>query len=141
MSLEHTDLQDFAERYTAAWCSQDPERVAGFYSPDGRLSINGGVASVGREAIAEAARGFMMIFPDMRVRMDRILIEGERAEFHWTLMGTSSGPGGSGQRVCISGFEEWKFGEDGLIAESHGTFDNQEFQRQLEHGVREAKGR
>jgi len=141
MSLDQTDLQDFAERYTAAWCSQDPRNVARFYSPNGWLSINGGAASVGRDAIAEAARGFMMMFPDMRVRKDRILIEGERAEFHWTLMGTNSGPGGSGQRVCISGFEEWKFGEDGLIAESRGTFDNQEFQRQLEGGVREAKGR
>jgi len=138
MSLEQTDLQDFAERYTAAWCSQNPASVAAFYSPNGSLSINGGAASVGRSAVAETARGFMMMFPDMRVRMDSILTEGDRAEYHWTLIGTNSGPGGTGRRVCISGFEAWIFGDDRLIAESRGTFDKDEFQRQLEHGVGEA---
>ncbi len=138
MSLEQIDLQDFAERYTAAWCSQNPASVAAFYSPSGSLIINGGAASVGRSAVAEAARGFMMMFPDMRVRMDSILTEGDRVEYHWTLVGTNSRPGGTGRRVCISGFEAWKFGADKLIAESRGTFDNDEFQRQLEHGVGEA---
>ncbi|HLW98140.1 MAG TPA: ester cyclase [Candidatus Acidoferrales bacterium] len=132
MSLEQMDLQDFAVRYTVAWCSQNPASVAAFYSPNGSLSINGGAASVGRSAIAEAARGFMMMFPDMRVRMDSILTEGDRVEYHWTLVGTNSGPGGTGRRVCISGFESWKFGDDRLIAESRGTFDKDEFQRQLE---------
>lgn len=138
MTLEQIDLQDFARRYTAAWCSQNPASVAAFYSPSGSLSINGGAASVGRSAIAEAARGFMMMFPDMRVRMDSILTEGDRAEYHWTLTGTNSGPGGTGRRVCISGSESWRFGDDGLIAESRGNFDQDEFQRQLQHGVGEA---
>ena len=141
MSLQQTDLQDFAERYTAAWCSQNPASVAAFYSPNGSLSINGSAASVGRTAVTEAARGFMIMFPDMRVRMDSILTEGERAEYHWTLIGTNSGPGGTGRRVCISGFEAWKFGDDSLIAESRGTFDKDEFQRQLEHGVGETGAR
>jgi predicted ester cyclase len=141
MSLEQIDLQDFAERYTAAWCSQNPASVAAFYSPNGSLSINGGASSVGRSAIAETARGFMMMFPDMRVRMDSILTEGDRAEYHWTLIGTNNGPGGTGRRVCISGFEAWKFGDDRLIAESRGTFDKDEFQRQVQHGVGETGAR
>ena len=33
---------DFAQRYTAAWCSQDPASVAALYAPDGSLTINGG---------------------------------------------------------------------------------------------------
>jgi hypothetical protein len=41
--------------------------------------------------------------------------------------------------VRFSGFEEWKIGEDGLIAESQGQFDNAEYQRQLEHGVEESR--
>ncbi len=45
-------VQDFAIRYTAAWSSQDPARVASFYAEDGSLTINGGEPSVGREAIA-----------------------------------------------------------------------------------------
>ena len=61
-------LREFARRYTAAWCSQDPASVAGFFSPDGSLTINRGTPSVGRGEITEAARGFMTAFPDLMVR-------------------------------------------------------------------------
>jgi uncharacterized protein (TIGR02246 family) len=128
-------LREFAERYTEAWCSQDPERVAAHYEPDGSLTINDGVPAVGRTAITEAARSFMDAFPDMQVLMDDLRVDGERAEYHWTLVGTNTGPGGTGQSVRISGFEEWTLGEGGLIAASLGHFDQADYDRQLEHGV------
>ena len=77
----------------------------------------------------------MFAFPDIRVLMDALRLDGERAEFHWTLIATNIGPGGTGQNVRISGFEEWTIGEDGLIAASLGHFDQAEYDRQLEHGV------
>jgi hypothetical protein len=45
------------------------------------------------------------------------------------------GPGGAGHKVCISGFEKWRIGSDGLIASSHGHFDSAEYRRQLEQGI------
>ena len=128
-------LRDVARRYTDAWCSQDPARVADSYAPDGSLTINEGPPSVGRAAITETARSFMVAFPDMQVLMDDLLLEGESVEYHWTLVGTNTGPGGTGRRVRISGFEEWTFGDDGLIAASLGHYDQAEYERQLEHGV------
>ena len=128
-------LRDFARRYTEAWCSQDPARVADSYAPDGSLTINEGPPSVGRAAITETARSFMVAFPDMQVLMDDLLLEGESVEYHWTLVGTNTGPGGTGRRVRINGFEEWTFGDDGLIAASLGHYDQAEYERQLEHGV------
>jgi hypothetical protein len=124
-------LLDLARRYTAAWCSQNPASVAAFYSPDGSLRINGGLPAVGRKAIADAAQEFMTAFPDMQVLMDDLVIQDGLPRFHWTLIGTNTGPGGTGHRVRISGFEEWKIGADGLIAASLGTFDNADYQRQL----------
>jgi len=126
---------DFARRYTEAWCSQDPASVAEHYAPEGSLTINGGPPSVGRAAITEAARSFMVAFPDMRVLMDDLLFQNDGIEYHWTLVGTNTGPGGTGNRVRIAGFEEWTFGDDGLIAESQGHYDQAEYDRQLEHGV------
>lgn len=127
-------LRAFADRYTAAWCSQDASRVAASFSPNATLTINGD-ACVGREAITAAAQGFMSAFPDMVVAMDDLLLEGERVVYKWTLTGTNTGPGGTGKRVRISGFEEWQFGDDGLIVDSRGHFDSADYQRQLEHGV------
>ena len=76
------------------------------------------------------------------------------------MIGTNTGPGGTGSRVRISGYELWKIdngaggsratwtgkperldeqgGEsinNGLIAESKGRFDSGEYERQLKHGV------
>jgi hypothetical protein len=69
--------------------------------------------------------------------MDDILVKGDRAEYCWTLIGTNTRPGGTGHRVRISGFEVWKIGEDGLIAESQGHFDSAAYQRQFLQGLTE----
>jgi hypothetical protein len=90
--------------------------VAQHYASEGSLTINDGEPSVGRPAITEAARSFMVAFPDMRVLMDDLIERESGVEYHWTLVGTNTGPGGTGNRVRISGFEEWTIGDDGLIA-------------------------
>ena len=137
--LEPDHLIDFAERYTAAWCSQNAATVAAFFSPTGSLCINGGVPAVGRPAITEAAQAFMSAFPDLEVTMDRIILQDKRAVYHWTLSGANRGPGGTGRRVHISGFEVWKFGDDGLIVESLGNFDSANYQQQVGHGTETAR--
>jgi len=124
-------LLDFAQRYTSAWCSQDPERVAAFFAPGGSQTINGGTPAAGRAAIAEQARSYMAAFPDLQVSMDDLVARDDVVEYHWTLRGTSS----AGKRVEISGVEEWTFGDGGLIASSQGRYDQAEYERQLEHGV------
>jgi predicted ester cyclase len=66
--------------------------------------------------------------------MDDVVLQGDRAVYHWTFAGTNTGPGGTGQPVRFSGFEVWQIGADGLIAESQGHFDEVSYQRQLKHG-------
>jgi predicted ester cyclase len=132
---EPKQVHVLAERYTAAWCSRNPSRVADYYAANGSLRVNGGLPAVGREAITEVAQGFMTAFPDMKVLMDGLLVQGERAVYSWTLVGTNTGPGGTGHRVRISGFEVWQIGGDGLIAESRGYFDSAAYRSQLERGV------
>lgn len=125
------DLQSFAQRYTAAWCSHNAASVAAFFAPDSSLTINGGTPSVGRAAITAAAQSFMTDFPDLRVTMNSVSVEGELSIYRWTLDGHNTGPGGNGAHVRISGFEEWRIGDDGLIARSLGHFDTADYQRQI----------
>ena len=129
--METARFEDFAARYAAAWSSGDPAAVAQFFAPEGSLAINGAAPAIGRAAISDAARGFMTAFPDLRVSFERLVVHLDRVEFHWTLAGSNTGPGGTGNRVRISGSESWKFGPDGLIAESEGRFDAAEYQRQI----------
>jgi len=127
----------FAKRYAEAWCSQNPESVVAFFAENGSLRVNDGPPAVGRAAIAEVARGFMRDLPDMIVTMDDMTNETDAMTFHWTLTGTNTGPGGTGKRLRISGYELWKIDNDGLIAESKGHFDGAEYERQLKLGVDE----
>jgi len=127
------ELRDFAAHYTPGWCSQSPERVAAFFSPDGSLRVNDDPAAVGRN------------YPGRAVVRDSIsrsigddgclLLRGGVVEYHWTLVGTNTGLGGTGRRVRISGSETWWFGSDGLIVSSQGRFDVPEYHRQLQEGI------
>ncbi len=69
--------------------------MAEHYDEQGSLVINGDTPSVGRAAITEAARSFMTVFPDMQVLMDDPVVRDEAIEYHWTLIGTNTGPGGT----------------------------------------------
>ena len=133
--MSSAGLNDFAARYTAAWCSQDAASVAACFAETGVLQINDGAPAVGRTAITVAAQEFMTTFPDMIVVMDRLREVGDIIEWHWTMTGTNSGPGGTGKAVRFSGYEALGLDADGLIREALGHFDEAEYQRQLQHGV------
>jgi predicted ester cyclase len=137
---DRAELDKFAQRYAKAWCSQNPESVAAFFAERGSISINNGPPAVGRTAIAGEAQAFMTTFPDMIVTFDRLEPRGDRTAFHWTLTGTNTGPGGTGKRVRISGYELWKIDNDGLIGDSLGHFDTAEYDRQLKHGIDVGRG-
>jgi hypothetical protein len=124
-------LRDFATRYAAAWSSHEAAGVASFFAPGGSLRVNAGAPAVGRPAIAGVAQAFMTALPDLRVQLDDVSPHGPLSIFRWTLVGTNSGPGGTGRPVRISGYEEWRFSNEGLIAESLGHFDEADYQRQL----------
>jgi nuclear transport factor 2 (NTF2) superfamily protein len=131
MALDQARVRDLARSYTNAWCSHDPARVAAHYVPGGTIAINDGEPT----EVTEVARSFISAFPDIEVFMDDLVFKDETVEYHWTFTGTNTGPSGTGNPVRISGFEEWTFGDDGLVVESRGQYDQDEYDRQLEHGA------
>jgi nuclear transport factor 2 (NTF2) superfamily protein len=132
---EHQDeLLDFAHAYTEAWNSGDPEQVANCYTQDGRLTINGGTPYENRAGVVAAAQGFMQAFPDLELLFDGLEPAGDRIRYHWTLIGTNTGPEGTGRRVEISGYEAWILSEEGLIQDSLGHYDAEDYARQLREG-------
>lgn len=131
MTHDQERVRELARSYTDAWCSRDPARVAEHFAPGGTIAINGGEPT----AAADVARSFISAFPDIEVFMDDVVFKDETVEYHWTFTGTNTGPGGTGKWVRISGFEEWTLDDDGLVAESQGHYDQDEYDRQLQHGA------
>jgi hypothetical protein len=64
-----------------------------------------------------------------------LTFEDGRIQYHWTFRGTNTAPGGTGNRVDFGGFESWRLDGEGLVADSLGNFDAEEYRRQLEAGV------
>ncbi len=124
MTHARDDVREFARSYTEAWCSRDPGRIAGHFVPGGTIAVNGGEPA----PAAEVAQSFIDAFPDIQVFMDDVVVKEKTVEYHWTFTGTSAD---TGRAVRISGFEEWTLGDDGLVVESLGRYDEDEYDRQL----------
>ena len=129
-------LWDLAVRCAKAWSSQDPQGVASCYEENGQQSINNGPPAVGRKRLAEVVASYMEAFPDLQVSLDQLLVAGNAAFFVWTLTGTNSGPGGTGNTVRVSGVEVWEMGESGLIMQSRGYYDSDSYDRQLQRKIK-----
>ena len=130
MAHDQARIREFARSYTDAWCSHDPKRGADHFVSGGTIAINGGEPT----EVTEVARSFIEAFPDIQVFMDDVVFNDETVAYHWTFTVTNIGPGGTGRAMRITGFEEWTFGDDGLVAVSRGGYDQDEYDRQLEHG-------
>jgi uncharacterized protein (TIGR02246 family) len=137
--MDMTELTEFGTRYAKAWSSQDPALFASFYAENGSLVINDGKPSVGRAAVEQTAREFMTAFPDMLVKMVDVRWDGDHAIFRWHWTGTNTGPGGTGNSVDMTGYEEWSIDANNLILQSRGHLDEAEYQRQLHAGMQEGK--
>ncbi len=129
------DLNIFGKSYAQAWCSQRPDFVSLFYAENGSLTVNNGMPAVGRDEISKVAESFMTAFPDIIVSMDSLVKTTDGVKFHWTFTGTNTGANGTGNKVKINGAELWQLDDEGLIKESNGRFDAEEYDRQLKYGV------
>ena len=122
---------EFGQKYTDAWNSKVPEKMASFYAEDGTLTVNNGTPAVGREQLAQTAKSYMDAFPDLELTMDSLIKENETYRYYWTFKGTNTGPNGTGNEVDFSGYEEWTINDQGLVQKSIGKYNADEYTSQL----------
>lgn len=132
MPLNPETIRTMALAYTDAWCARSGEKVASFFDEHATSIINRGEPTIGRAAIAEAMGAYFIEFPDLVLRMDDLRSGGDQAIYLWTLEGTSSGPGGTGNFVRIAGWQNWLLSDDMLIVRADGGYDAQDYERQIQ---------
>ena len=128
---EYDKMVEHGQKYTDAWNSKQPEKMASFYAENGMLTVNNGTPAVGRKRLAETAQSYMEAFPDMELTMDSLTVGEGTYRYYWTFIGTNTGQGGTGNKVDFSGFEEWTMNDQGLVQKSIGTYDAVQYERQL----------
>ena len=130
---DYEKMVNFGKDYTSAWNSKDPAKVASFYAIDGTLTVNQGTPAEGREALTNLVNSYMEAFPDMELTMDSLVADGGTYKYHWRFIGTNTGPGGTGNKVDFSGFEQWTMNKEGLVQTSIGEYDADDYNRQLKY--------
>ena len=81
-----------------------------------------------------SARQLRAAFPDLVVKVDRIIAEGDMVALHWSSSGTNTvavpGFPGQGKRATVDGISFFRFA-DGKIVEEWSTYDNLTILKQL----------
>ena len=135
MHLKAANILEMAKAYTDAWCSRSGEQVASFFEENAESIINAGTPTIGRAAIADAMGAFFSEFPDLVLKMDDLRCGGNQAIYLWTLEGTNSGPGGTGNFVRIPGWQNWTLSSDLMIVKADGGYDAEEYDQQIREGI------
>jgi steroid delta-isomerase-like uncharacterized protein len=108
------------------------EDYAKSHAPDFVANSEGGKASL--EQDMAAAREQRKALPDMRVKVNNIVAEGDLVSVYWTASGTNTAAGwgipATGKSVSVHGMTLFRF-ERGLIQEEWSVFNMYSIMKQL----------
>lgn len=102
------EFKDFAEKYAAAWSTQNINAILSFFSEDCLYEdIALGAVNSGKGQLEAFLRGTFAAIPDFRIEQKAILSSGDRAASEWIMSGTQTGafPGipARGKRFSVRG--------------------------------------
>ena len=90
--MDGEKLQEFIDRYNAAWNDHDIETIVSMHTDDSVFEnhVTGDV-NVGRGAIRRAISGIFSVFPDLTFETRRAYIRDDLVVQEWTARGTHEG--------------------------------------------------
>ena len=90
--MEGAELQEFIDRYNAAWNDHDVAAIVSMHTEDSVFEnhVTGDV-NVGREQIGKAITGIFSVFPDLSFEGRRTYIREDLVVQEWTARGTHEG--------------------------------------------------
>ena len=137
--MDGPELQEFINRYNAAWNGHDVEAIVSMHTEDSVFEnhVTGDV-NVGREQIARAIEGIFSVFPDLSFETRRAYVREDLVVQEWTARGTHEGmmtrsgievpP--TGRKVEYKGMDVIPI-RDGLVARKDVYSDSVTLLRQL----------
>jgi steroid delta-isomerase-like uncharacterized protein len=137
--VDGAELQDFIDRYNAAWNDHNVETIVSMHTDDSVFEnhVTGDV-NVGRDQITRAIEGIFSVFPDLRFETRRAYIREDLVVQEWTASGTHEGTmtrsgievPPTGRKVEYKGMDVIPI-RDGLVARKDVYSDSVTLLRQL----------
>ena len=139
MHVDGAELQEFIDRYNAAWNAHDIETIVSLHTEDSVFEnhVTGDV-NVGREQIRRAIAGIFAVFPDLTFETRCSYIREDLVVQEWTARGTHEGTmtrsgieiEPTGRKVDYKGMDVIPI-RDGLVARKDVYSDSVTLLRQL----------
>ena len=137
--MDGQELQDFIDRYNAAWNDHDVDAIVSMHTEDSVFEnhVTGDV-NMGREQIGRAISSIFAVFPDLAFETRRAYIRDDLVVQEWTASGTHEGPmtrsgitiEPTGKKVDYKGMDVIPI-QDGLVARKDVYSDSITLLRQL----------
>jgi steroid delta-isomerase-like uncharacterized protein len=137
--VDGPELQEFIDRYNAAWNDHDVEAIVSMHTDDSVFEnhVTGDV-NVGSEQIVRAISGIFAVFPDLAFEARRAYIREDLVVQEWTATGTHEGTmtragieiAPTGRKVEYKGMDVIPI-RDGLVARKDVYSDSITLLRQL----------
>jgi steroid delta-isomerase-like uncharacterized protein len=137
--VDGQELQDFIDRYNAAWNDHDVDAIVSMHTEDSVFEnhVTGDV-NVGREQIGRAISSIFAVFPDLAFETRRAYVRDDLVVQEWTASGTHEGPmtrsgitiEPTGKKVEYKGMDVIPI-QDGLVARKDVYSDSITLLRQL----------
>jgi steroid delta-isomerase-like uncharacterized protein len=90
--MNGAELQEFIDRYNAAWGDHDVDAIVSMHTDDSVFENHTtGDVNVGKEAIGRAISGIFSVFPDLSFETRRQYIREDLVVQEWTARGTHEG--------------------------------------------------
>jgi steroid delta-isomerase-like uncharacterized protein len=125
--MTREELVALAEKGVAAWNAHDPDAVAALYAPDAKVRDSGGDEGTGRDAVAARCAMFINAFPDLRVELLSIAVDGNKVCEEWRVTGTHEGElmgiPPTHKRTVNLGCSVTEVSEDGLTTRETAYWD------------------
>ena len=128
MSADEKAIQSSIDNITKAWNSNDKEMMASNMTSNFIRTENGTTIANNPKEYA----GFMDVyhgaFPDFTVKIDKAVINGNKAYLNWTCTGKNTGNfmenDPTNKKIETHGFSVWTFDTDGKAAREDAFYDN-----------------
>jgi steroid delta-isomerase-like uncharacterized protein len=144
--VDGAELQEFIDRYNAAWNEHDVETIVSMHTEDSVFEnhVTGDV-NVGPKQIGRAVAGIFSVFPDLTFETRRAYIREDLVVQEWTARGTHEGTmtrsgievPPTGRKVEYKGMDVIPI-RDGLVVRKDVYSDSVTLLRQL--GLTEISG-
>jgi steroid delta-isomerase-like uncharacterized protein len=125
-AMTREETLQFYDRWHEAWASQDIETLAALYTPDCTVTSPMFGRLQGRAALIESFNRLFKIFPDLRMKTDQLIIDGDRTAVVFTTNATHSaefmGLPATGRKAQVSGVLVQKLAA-GLVQDELRLYD------------------